>query len=67
MHSNPSNNLRRPARTSAPSQFRKEGVGVLEPLAIKTTLGLVHDPNRRVEFSIIKVPLKDVHADGFDL
>jgi ABC-type nitrate/sulfonate/bicarbonate transport system substrate-binding protein len=47
------------------SQFRSQGVGITEPYQIE--LGGMHGPNRRVEFSIIKVPLKDVNTDPFDL
>jgi ABC-type nitrate/sulfonate/bicarbonate transport system substrate-binding protein/outer membrane protein OmpA-like peptidoglycan-associated protein len=47
------------------TQFRKQGVGLREPIDIHIEDGF--DPNRRVEFSIIKVPLKDVNTDEFDL
>jgi ABC-type nitrate/sulfonate/bicarbonate transport system substrate-binding protein len=47
------------------SQFRSQGVGVTEPFQLN--LQGMHAPNRRGEFSIIKVPLKDVNTDAFDL
>ncbi len=49
------------------SQFRAKGVGVAEPKAIIVDEDAGYDANRRVEFSIIKVPLKDVSGDEFDL
>jgi outer membrane protein OmpA-like peptidoglycan-associated protein len=42
-------------------QFRAKGVGLAE------TKGLLIDSNRRVEFSIIKVPQKDINPNEFDL
>jgi outer membrane protein OmpA-like peptidoglycan-associated protein len=48
-------------------QLRAKGAGVAEPKSIETRLGVGVDENRRVEFSIIKVPLKDLNVDPFDL
>jgi len=47
-------------------QFRAQGVGILEPKDIDYVKRAV-DENRRVEFSIIKVPLKDLNTNEFDL
>jgi ABC-type nitrate/sulfonate/bicarbonate transport system substrate-binding protein len=49
------------------SQFRSKGEGVRKALGIGTRPRSDFAANRRVEFSIIKVPLKDVGPDGFDL
>ena len=47
-------------------QFRAKGLGLSRPLAIDPQSRVV-DANRRVEFSIIKVPLKDLNTNEFDL
>jgi len=49
------------------SQFRADAVGVRDPKKVLIKPGEGYDSNRRVEFSIIKVPLKDVNSDEFDL
>jgi hypothetical protein len=47
-------------------QFRAKGLGLTKPLDIDYILREVAK-NRRVEFSIIKVPLKDINPNEFDL
>ena len=50
-----------------PKQFRAQGVGAQEPKDIDLNPRHGVDANRRVEFSIIKVPLKDLNTNEFDL
>jgi ABC-type nitrate/sulfonate/bicarbonate transport system substrate-binding protein len=49
------------------SQMRSEGVGVKEPVIAFPQTDDQAAQNRRVEFSIIKVPAEKVHSDEFGL
>jgi ABC-type nitrate/sulfonate/bicarbonate transport system substrate-binding protein len=49
------------------SQIREQGVGCREPNISFPKDEVENLKNRRVEFSILKVPAKDVTADEFDL
>jgi ABC-type nitrate/sulfonate/bicarbonate transport system substrate-binding protein len=48
-------------------QFRAKGEGVLYPVRIDIQPQQPVDENRRVNFSIIKVPQKDLNTNEFDL